>query len=62
LKCFFPWGPGNAYEVEAAIKSGFQFGSFALNYAEEPNSKFQFRNPDFLKSFIHLEEFFEHEG
>jgi SAM-dependent methyltransferase len=60
VEMLFP-GAGNAYVVEAAIKSGFS-SVHLLDYAEEPIQNFSLRNPDFLKSFIHLENFFEHEG
>lgn len=60
LEMLFP-GAGNAYEVEAAIKLGFNSVNL-LDYVEEPLRNFSLRNPDFPKSFIHLENFFEHEG
>jgi hypothetical protein len=60
LEILFP-GAGNAYEVEAAIKLGFS-SVHLLDYVEEPIRNFSLRNPNFPKSFIHLENFFEHEG
>ncbi len=60
LEILFP-GAGNAYEVEEAMKLGFS-SVHLLDYAEEPIQNFSLRNPDFPKSFIHLENFFEHEG
>jgi SAM-dependent methyltransferase len=60
LEMLFP-GAGNAYEVEAAIKSGFS-SVHLLDYAEVPIQNFSLRNPEFPKSFIHLENFFEHGG
>jgi SAM-dependent methyltransferase len=60
LVILFP-GAGNAYEVEAAMKLGFS-SVHLLDYAEEPIQNFSLRNPDFPKSFIHFENFFEHQG
>lgn len=60
LEILFP-GAGNAYEVEEAMKLGFS-SVHLLDYAEEPIQNFRLRNPDFPTSFIHLENFFEHEG
>lgn len=60
LEVLFP-GAGNAYEVEEAIKMGFS-AVHLLDYSFEPIQKFSLRNPDFPKSFIHHEDFFEHHG
>ena len=53
-------GAGNAYEAEYLWQQGFE-NVFVMDISEFPLKKFQERNPDFPKSQLLLEDFFEHE-
>lgn len=52
-------GAGNAYEAEYFWKQGFK-NVFVMDISEFPLHKFQERNPDFPKSQLLLEDFFQH--
>ncbi len=54
-------GAGNAYEAEYLIQRGFK-NVFVMDISAFPLKQFRKRNPDFPKSQLLLEDFFEHEG
>ncbi len=53
-------GAGNAYEAEYLWKQGVQ-NVYILDISEFPLKQFHERNPDFPKTQLVLEDFFEHE-
>lgn len=53
-------GAGNAYEAEYLWKLGFQ-NVFVMDISEFPLKQFQKRNPNFPKSQLLQEDFFQHE-
>jgi thiopurine S-methyltransferase len=53
-------GAGNGYEAEYLWKKGFQ-NVFVMDISEFPLQQFQERNPDFPKTHLLLENFFQHE-
>ena len=54
-------GAGNAYEAEYLWKQGFR-NVFVMDISEFPLKQFQERNPDFPKSQLLLEDFFQHKA
>ncbi len=54
-------GAGNAYEAEYLWKQGFK-NVFVMDISEFPLKQFQERNPDFPKSQLLLEDFFQHQA
>ncbi|WP_276167245.1 methyltransferase domain-containing protein [Zobellia alginiliquefaciens] len=54
-------GAGNAYEAEYLWKKGFK-NIYVMDISEVPLDKFKERNPDFPKTQLLLEDFFEHTG
>lgn len=54
-------GAGNAYEAEYFWQQGFQ-NVFVMDISEFPLQQFQERNPDFPKSQLLLEDFFQHKA
>ncbi len=54
-------GAGNAYEAEYLWKQGFK-NVFVMDISEFPLKQFQERNPDFPKSQLLLEDFFQHKA
>lgn len=53
-------GAGNAYEAEYLWKQGFKNVS-VMDISEFPLNQFQERNPDFPKTQLLFEDFFQHE-
>ena len=54
-------GAGNAYEAEYLWKQGFK-NVFVMDISEFPLKQFRERNPDFPKSQLLLEDFFQHKA
>lgn len=54
-------GAGNAYEAEYLWKQGFR-NVFVMDISEFPLKQFRERNPDFPKSQLLLEDFFQHKA
>ncbi|VAW11706.1 Gll0818 protein [hydrothermal vent metagenome] len=54
-------GAGNGYEVEYLFQQGFRNVSI-MDISEIPLQRFQERNPDFPKSHLLHQDFFEHQG
>jgi hypothetical protein len=60
LKILIP-GAGNAYEAEYLHQQGFQ-NVFVLDIAQQPLDNLANRVPDFPKSHLICDDFFEHQG